>query len=553
MKLFLPGKLLIICLLFTLGSAYAQTTTYDAVYAIFKANCTVGCHSGSSPSAQLDLSGTPATVYSKLINKAPVNPSALAKGDKLISPGDPHRSFLLRKCNNNLDPDNGIITAEGTPMPNNSSPLTKVEIETIRQWILFGAKDTGTQIDIAMLNTYYSGKGINGQLTPPTPPPAGQGFQLHVGPIFLAPLQEMEYGHKYDPKLADTMEINRLDLIMPKQSHHFLLYKFDPSASGNTTVIPGLRPLGSPGPTNAELVNAWQSTNNTELPTGTAYQWSKNTMLDYDFHVVNYNKDSVLLVDLRFNVYTQPKGTAKDVMITGLYHNIWIFLPNDNLPHTLTSDVYDAFATRMWNIWSLSSHTHKYATDYDIYERKADGSKGPQVFEGFYDFTYTYNKGYYDWSHPPIRKFEPTFHTINPRNGLINEAIYRNNGPGWVFFGGTTKDEMMLMFIQYTLGEKIITGVDEEQKTSPIGLNAFPNPYSESTQIVYRLGKQSDVKIEIFNLLGEKIKAFAEESQSPGNYNYIFSARKLGYQAGIYIARITVNGKTFTQKLTEIN
>src|ERR1041385_5518065 len=98
-------------LLFVFGIASyianAQTSTYQQVYNLLSVKCGA-CHNASVNSGQLNLQAAPATVYTKLVNFTPVNPAAAAKGDKRISPGDPHRSFLMRKINDSLDADNGL-------------------------------------------------------------------------------------------------------------------------------------------------------------------------------------------------------------------------------------------------------------------------------------------------------------------------------------------------------------------------------------------------------------------------------------------------------------
>lgn len=82
--------------------------TYTDIYNIFQTNC-ITCHDATSPAGGLNLSATSASVYTSIVNANPTNPAALAKGDKRIKPGDPHRSFLLRKCQNGLDADNGLV------------------------------------------------------------------------------------------------------------------------------------------------------------------------------------------------------------------------------------------------------------------------------------------------------------------------------------------------------------------------------------------------------------------------------------------------------------
>ena len=45
-----------------MGSAIGQST-FDAVNAIFKSNCTIGCHSGATPTGKLDLDGAASAVH----------------------------------------------------------------------------------------------------------------------------------------------------------------------------------------------------------------------------------------------------------------------------------------------------------------------------------------------------------------------------------------------------------------------------------------------------------------------------------------------------------
>ena len=49
----------------------------------------------------------------------------------------------MKKVNSGLDVHNDLETGEGNTMPNNVNTLTNVEKELIRQWIIWGAPDTG--------------------------------------------------------------------------------------------------------------------------------------------------------------------------------------------------------------------------------------------------------------------------------------------------------------------------------------------------------------------------------------------------------------------------
>ncbi|MGZ4048164.1 MAG: T9SS type A sorting domain-containing protein, partial [Bacteroidia bacterium] len=529
MKKTTKSKIILMMLLLTASFNYAQST-YNAVYNIFQAKCT-SCHGGGSPSGALNLSGSPAAVYTTIVNANPVNPAALARGDKRIDPGYPHRSFLLRKCQNGLDADNGIVPAEGNPMPDSPNPpLSNKEIELIRQWVYQGAPQTGNVVDTTVINKYYSGKGISYSAPHPLPTDPGS-FQVHLGKIFLDTLSEEEYFIKYDLKLPDTVEVNRVELFLPNASHHFIIYKLLPGAA--SMFANGLRiqnPTTGAGSSTGynTMVSAFQASRNDSLPVGTAYQWETSTVLDLNHHLFNTNADSIGATDVYFNVYTQPKGTAAHIMYSDLITNTSIYINNDGLDHTFTSASYNSSAPNMWNIWLLSSHTHKYGVDFDIFLRNPGGSTGTQIFEGFYNSTYTFNQGYYDWEHPPVEHFDPLL-TMNPRDGLIQRAKYNNTGSAPVYFGLTTHDEMMLYFVQYTLGASLTAGIQTYDDHNAINLNAYPNPYSDNTQISYELKTKTIISIAVYDVLGNKIQTIADnEIQENGTHTYDFNAKKQG-------------------------
>lgn len=541
-------KLLFMAFVMQASFASAQAT-YTQVYNIFQANC-VTCHDASSPAGGLNLIAPAATVYTSIVNANPNNPAALARGDKRIKPGDPHRSFLLRKCQNGLDADNGLFASEGNAMPSGTAPvpLADNEIELIRQWIYAGAPQTGTVVNTTMINKYYSGYGIDGAPASHPLPIAAGSFQVHVGKVFLDTLSEEEYFLKYDLNLPDTVEVNRIELFLPTNSHHYIIYKFLPGAAAS--FANGIRiqnPSTGAGSSSGynTMVSAFQASRDDNLPTGTAYQWETGTTLDLNHHFFNTNVDSVLGADVYFNVYTQPKGTATDIMHSDIITNTGIFIPNTSTNVSFTQADYDASATNMWNIWLLSSHTHKYGVDFDIFLRNPGGSTGTQIYEGFYNNDYTFNQGYYDWEHPPVELFSPLL-TMDPRNGLIQKATWNNNGPSNVFFGLTTNDEMMLYFVQYTLGPSFL-GI-AENNDNKIKLDAFPNPFSTSTQIYYELKANANVTIAVYDVLGNKIETLTNsENQTSGKHAVDFNSKD--HAKGIYLVTVNIDGQLYTKRI----
>jgi hypothetical protein len=75
----------------------------------------------------------------------------------------------------------------------------------------------------------------------------------------------------------------------------------------------------------------------------------------------------------------------------------------------------------------------------------------------------------------------------------------------------------------------------------------FPNPFNPSTSISYGLPKAADVRIEVFNVLGQKVETMVQAHQEAGNYRVIFDASKLG--TGIYYYRIQAGDFQMLRKM----
>lgn len=526
-------------------SANAQAT-FSAITALFQSHCATGCHNSTDNTGNLDLTGTDSEIYTRLVNVDPTNPAASAAGYKRIKPGHPDKSFLVRKCNNGLYPNDALPDLSyGNPMPSYpQQALADEEVELIRQWVYEGAPLTGNVVNTALINEFYQVGGISSvPVTPPLPTEEG-AFQIHLGKLFLEPQTEVEYFLKYDLGLADNIYVDRIELIMANQSHHFILYKFLPGQDAGYE--DGLRiqnPLNGSGSSGSSstLVNAWQVSYNTELPQGTAYLWNAGDVLDMNYHIRNYNLDSILAVEAFINVYTRQDPEPPSIMYSDLITNWNIFIPNDNQPHVFTRAEYSNSETRFWNIWQLTSHTHKYGTDYDFFLRNPDGSQGEQIYEGWYNTDYTFNQGYYEYSHPPIRQFEPQLE-INPRHGLIQQASYRNNGSGPVTFGLTTNDEMMVYYLQYTLGDLIDNPSGIESPGSS-ALRVFPNPSNGLVNIGFNAEKSGVAKLLVYDISGRMIESTQVVIQ---NGNQTIPLGKT-LSPGSYLIDFEFDGKSYRQ------
>ena len=545
-------------------STNAQNATFTDLYDIMQNKC-ASCHGGGNPAANLDLSGSETEVYDALVDVNPINSTALNMGDKLAKPGYPERSFLLRKISTpDWDDSFGLYSGQGNTMPSApNAPLSHKEIELFRQWILWGAPKDETVVDPQVLEDYYENGMALPTIDPIDPPAASEGFQIRVGPIFLKPLEEIEFFKKHDLQLDADIEVNKLEISFNSESHHFILNRLNQFAANN--LEEGLR-VGNFETGTGALIAAWQSPQDYVLPEGTAYKFKQTDVGEMNYHLKNYLTSGILEANVYVNIYTQPDGTAQQEMRSELLPinlNETFFgapigngltIPADGDEHIFTDRIVIPdfpgipYPTGTWYVWQISSHTHSRGTDYDIYASTPSGEKGEQLYEGFYNNNYTFNQGFYDHEHPAVR----TFDELKPvemglTGGLIHEARYVNNTSNTINWGYETDDEMMLIFIHYTTAP-LSTDIDDLTKEEA-KFKVFPNPFQGETNITYTLQEKANVQLEVFNLLGERVDMILNEEQPSGDYQFPFSTKNNQLNDGMYIVRLMIDGKQFSQKV----
>lgn len=73
----------------------------------------------------------------------------------------------------------------------------------------------------------------------------------------------------------------------------------------------------------------------------------------------------------------------------------------------------------------------------------------------------------------------------------------------------------------------------------------YPNPFNPSTNISYRLPKQMQVKVTVYNILGRKVAVLADELQKAGEQTLRWDASR--YASGVYFYRIIAEGNNGQQ------
>jgi hypothetical protein len=104
------------------------------------------------------------------------------------------------------------------------------------------------------------------------------------------------------------------------------------------------------------------------------------------------------------------------------------------------------------------------------------------------------------------------------------------------------------------LGEPVATSVEGDDgsglpQTFALEQN-YPNPFNPTTTIKFALPEASEVKIDVYNLLGQKVMTLVNERMLAGFHEANFDAQNLA--SGIYLYRIEAADFVSTKKMTFI-
>lgn len=80
----------------------------------------------------------------------------------------------------------------------------------------------------------------------------------------------------------------------------------------------------------------------------------------------------------------------------------------------------------------------------------------------------------------------------------------------------------------------------------------YPNPFNPTTNIVYRLANSGAVKLEVFNVIGQKVATVVDEVQNAGVWTVRWNGTDAAGQSvssGIYLYRLTTGSFVSTKKM----
>lgn len=111
-----------------------------------------------------------------------------------------------------------------------------------------------------------------------------------------------------------------------------------------------------------------------------------------------------------------------------------------------------------------------------------------------------------------------------------------------VVLSGSSIDNLNIPLIFYT-GLSNITG----ELPVDYSLSNYPNPFNPTTNILFDIIKTGNVKLTLYNLLGEELKVLVNEKLNAGKYKISFDGSRLA--SGVYFYKLETENFTGTKKM----
>ncbi len=111
--------------------------------------------------------------------------------------------------------------------------------------------------------------------------------------------------------------------------------------------------------------------------------------------------------------------------------------------------------------------------------------------------------------------------------------------------GSTAVNYFYLGSIQYN--DNMFTGIPAiAQPGFSITAN-YPNPFNHITSFNVNLTKESEVSVEVYNLIGEKVYTIGAQKMTTGSH--LMTLDGSGWSSGVYFYKVIANNQSITQKM----
>lgn len=111
------------------------------------------------------------------------------------------------------------------------------------------------------------------------------------------------------------------------------------------------------------------------------------------------------------------------------------------------------------------------------------------------------------------------------------------------------EEEVVLPVVFFNNEDEYDTSLPERENPFALVLHQnYPNPFNPGTQIAYELPEAGEIRVEVYNTVGQQVAVLFSGRQAAGAHQLYFDAGALS--SGIYLLRLQAGDQVLTRKMT---
>jgi hypothetical protein len=245
--------------------------------------------------------------------------------------------------------------------------------------------------------------------------------------------------------------------------------------------------------------------------------------------------DTVSIANVASPTFSDVDNDGDMDLIVGYQSGDVIWLRNTGTPQ---NPVFARVAGRLAQVGLLSDNPTAAPNLIDI---DGDGKKDLFVGTTYGTVSFFLNTG--TPQSPAFTLQSATYESLNIGKDAAPFWIDINNDGRAELFIGTRRGGLEL----YDRNSLSVSRTDRVQPKTMVLAQNYPNPFNPSTEIRYQVSEVSDVRLEVFDMLGRKVATLVNERKAAGSYQVEFNATR--FASGMYFYTLTAGGFSKTRKM----
>lgn len=276
----------------------------------------------------------------------------------------------------------------------------------------------------------------------------------------------------------------------------------------------------------------------------------------------SYSPDAKILTQ---NNYTVINGDLENLELSyndqRFYDSegLWVALVSKNSATTFRKDLYD------YNLDGLDSKARSYSSSDSLNWVLSESRETSYVLS--FGENKPFRKDYYWHSSSDsssVRDSSYRLFSYLDFNRDIYKMTYNSNGILAISVHYIYNEDMKLL-LQHShrdyggnqgsnsdevyVWETVVANDDLVQEVPGLSLSVYPNPFRAASKVRYSLMEPGTIKLELYNLRGQKVKTLISEGKAAGEHEMDMDLTDLNLASGVYILRASSNGASTGQKL----